>query len=63
MPGGKTIVVIVLRADFYGRCSHYQEFGELLSTHHKLVGPMSLDEVRSAIERPATQQGAFFESG
>jgi DNA-binding SARP family transcriptional activator/WD40 repeat protein/energy-coupling factor transporter ATP-binding protein EcfA2 len=46
-------VVLVVRADFYGRCAAYPELAGLLAANHVLVGPMDHDELRRAIELPA----------
>jgi tetratricopeptide (TPR) repeat protein len=63
VPGGQTVVVLTLRADFYGRCAGYHEFSAAVSGHHVLVGPMNADELRRAIERPARLVGCEFEPG
>jgi WD40 repeat protein/DNA-binding SARP family transcriptional activator len=59
----RTLVLCTLRADFYGRLSVYQRFGELLSRSHALVGPMDRAELREAIERPAARAGLEVEDG
>ena len=46
-------VLIAVRADFYGRCAAYPELARLLGANNVLVGPMSREELRRAIERPA----------
>jgi WD40 repeat protein len=51
--GRRALVVVSLRADFYGRCASYPRFAELLSRNHMLVGPMDRDELARAIELPA----------
>ena len=51
------IVVLALRADYYGRCAAYPELSSLLAANHVLVGPMRRDELRRAIERPAQRVG------
>ncbi|MEO8687230.1 MAG: BTAD domain-containing putative transcriptional regulator [Solirubrobacteraceae bacterium] len=56
-PGGDSPVVLAVRADFYGRCAAYPELSRLLGTNHVLVGAMSRDELRRAIERPAQRVG------
>jgi WD40 repeat protein/DNA-binding SARP family transcriptional activator len=48
--GGGTVVVV--RADFYGRCASYPALSRLLGANHVLVAPMRRDELRRAIERP-----------
>ena len=49
----RLVVVIAVRADFYGRCGSYPELAGMLGANHVLVGPMSADEYRSVIEGPA----------
>ena len=56
-PNRRTLVIVALRADFYGRCAAYPRFAELLSGNHVLVGPMERDELARAIELPATRAG------
>ncbi len=52
-----TLVLVALRADFYGRCAAYPELADLLSASHVLVGPMRRDELRRTIELPARSAG------
>jgi len=52
-PGGKAIVIIVLRADFYAHCARFDPLRQALAQHQEYIGPMSADELRSAIEEPA----------
>jgi WD40 repeat protein/DNA-binding SARP family transcriptional activator len=54
---GRGVVVIALRADFYGRCAAYPELADLLASNHVLVGSMQRDELRRAIELPARRVG------
>jgi WD40 repeat protein len=54
---GRGIVVIALRADFYGRCAAYPELADQLASNHVLVGSMQRDELRRAIELPARRVG------
>jgi WD40 repeat protein/DNA-binding SARP family transcriptional activator len=56
-PRRRPLVLVALRADFYGRCAAYPELSRLLGANHVLVGPMSRDELRRAIELPASQAG------
>ena len=53
--------MLAVRADFYGRCAAYPELSRLLGANHVLVGPMSRDELRRAIERPAQRVGLSVE--
>jgi len=61
--GGQTIVLLALRADFYGRCAAYSVLAAALSDHQMLVGPMTRDELWRAIERPALLAGCEFQPG
>ncbi len=51
------LVLVAMRADFYGRCAAYPELSRLLGANHVLVGPMRRDELRRAIELPARRAG------
>ena len=51
------LVVVALRADFYGRCGTYPELARLLAANHALVGAMQRDELRRAVEQPAARAG------
>ena len=61
--GGRTIVVLTMRADFYPRCAAYADLAAALSDHQVLVGPMTEDELRRAIDRPARLAGLEPEPG
>jgi WD40 repeat protein/DNA-binding SARP family transcriptional activator len=54
-PQRRALVVVSLRADFYGRLAPYPRFAKLLSGSHVLVGPMDRDELARAIEQPAAR--------
>jgi hypothetical protein len=51
------IVVLGLRADYYGRCAEHPGLAEQLEASQVLVGPMDAEEVRRAIELPAHRAG------
>jgi WD40 repeat protein/DNA-binding SARP family transcriptional activator len=57
----RALILVALRADFYGRCAPYGRFAELLSSSHALVGPMRREELAQAIELPATRAGLVVE--
>ncbi len=61
--GGQTIVVITLRADFFGRCAGFPNLAAWLSERDELVGPMSKAELHRAMEGPAELAGLQFEKG
>jgi WD40 repeat protein/DNA-binding SARP family transcriptional activator len=57
-PRGRSgVVVLAIRADYYGRCASYPELAPSLAANHVLVGPMRRDELRRAIECPAERVG------
>jgi WD40 repeat protein/tRNA A-37 threonylcarbamoyl transferase component Bud32 len=56
-PEGRAIVVVALRADFYGRFAAYPGLAELLGANQVLVGPMRASELRRAVELPAGRVG------
>ena len=55
---GRALVVVALRADFYGRVAGYPGFAELLSRSHVLVGPMDREELARAIEERRIAPGS-----
>ncbi|MET0973149.1 MAG: BTAD domain-containing putative transcriptional regulator, partial [Thermoleophilaceae bacterium] len=54
---GRGLVVLAIRADHYGNCAAYPALAGLLAENHVLVGPMSRDELRRAVELPAQRAG------
>jgi len=60
--GPHSRVVISVRADFYGRCARHPELVTALHRAQILVGPMSTEELRSAITGPAAHAGATIET-
>jgi DNA-binding SARP family transcriptional activator len=56
-PSGPALVLIAVRADYYGRCAAYPELARALAGNHVLVGPMRRDELRRAVELPARRAG------
>jgi len=60
---GQTLVIVTMRADFYGKCAVNSQLAAAFSDHHVLVGPMSEDELRRAIERPMQLVGGELEGG
>ena len=56
-PEERLVVVLAIRADFYGRCAEHAELSTLVSANQLLVGPMRRDELRRAIELPARRVG------
>jgi WD40 repeat protein/DNA-binding SARP family transcriptional activator len=56
-PERRAIVLLALRADFFGHVAPYLELADLIGPNHVLLGPMSHAELRRAIEGPAEQVG------
>jgi WD40 repeat protein len=61
--GGRAVVVLTMRADFYGKCAAYPDLAARITDHQMLVSPMVEEELRQAIERPAQLVGLEFEGG
>ena len=59
----QTVVILALRADFYGHCATYPSLAALVQDHQSLVGPMREGEIRRAIELPASRAGLQLEEG
>jgi hypothetical protein len=60
---GALTLIVLLRADFYGDTTEDREFSDLLSRNQLLVGRMTREELRLAIEKPAQVNGVSFEPG
>jgi len=56
-PAAGCIVVLALRADFYGRCAAYPSLASLLAANNVLVRGMQGDELRRAVDGPARRAG------
>jgi WD40 repeat protein/class 3 adenylate cyclase len=56
-------LIVVLRADFYGHCASHARLAEALENHQALIGPMTEEELRQTIERPAERAGLVLEPG
>ena len=61
-PARRALVLVAVRADFYGRCAAYPGLSRLIGADHVLVGPMRRDELRRAIESPARRAGLTVDS-
>jgi WD40 repeat protein len=59
----KTLVVLALRADFYGEAMRYPGLLRALQERHVLLGPMNAEQVRRAIVEPARQARTEVEDG
>ncbi len=56
-PHDRAVVVVALRADFYGRFAAYPDLAALLGANQVLVGPMNARELRRVVELPAGRVG------
>jgi WD40 repeat protein/DNA-binding CsgD family transcriptional regulator len=56
-PMSRAIVMLAVRADFYGRCAEHRNLAELLGLNHLLIGPMTADDLVRAVELPARAAG------
>jgi WD40 repeat protein/energy-coupling factor transporter ATP-binding protein EcfA2 len=65
LPGGSAPAMVVLgvRADFYGRCLAYPELADALQDRQMVLGPMTSGELREAVSRPAKAAGLQLEPG
>jgi WD40 repeat protein/DNA-binding SARP family transcriptional activator len=62
-PGNGVVLIQTLRADFMGQALAYRPFADTLQKAALMLGPMTRDELRMVIEKPAEKQGAAFEPG
>jgi WD40 repeat protein/class 3 adenylate cyclase len=60
---GRAVVLVAVRADFYGRVAEFDALAGLLGTNHVLVGPMTPDEYRRVIEGPVRRSGLRIDTG
>ena len=61
--GGPTVVVMTMRADFFGKCAAIPGLAARLSERDVLVAPMDETELRAAMIQPAEKVGLQFEKG
>ncbi|MES4892811.1 DNA-binding protein [Streptomyces sp. NPDC096012] len=60
-PASRLRVVIAVRADFLGHCATHPQLTTVLQDATVLAGPMSRDELREAIVKPAQTTGLIVE--
>ncbi len=60
-PERRALIVLALRADFFGRLAPYVELTDLVGQNHVLLGPMSASELRRSIEGPAARAALVVE--
>lgn len=62
-PSNASSLVLTLRADFLSQALTYRPLADALREADVKLGPMTPDELRRAIEKPAQRQGVSFEAG
>ena len=60
---GRATVVLTLRSDHYARCSDFPALSHLVTANTVLVPPLTPEEVRRAVQRPAALAGLSIEDG
>ncbi|WP_093782002.1 WD40 repeat domain-containing protein [Streptomyces sp. yr375] len=60
-PASRLRVLIAVRADFYPRCAEHRELAQALCGAGLLVGPMTADELRDVVVKPAQAAGLIVE--
>lgn len=63
LPDSKVIIVLTMRADFYGQCGQYPKLADALSSNQILVSPPTTSELRELLEQPARMAGCELQSG
>lgn len=63
VPGGRSVVVLAMRADFYQKCAAYPELSAQIAAQQFLISPLSTEGLRQAIAEPAWCVGLEFEAG
>jgi WD40 repeat protein/DNA-binding SARP family transcriptional activator len=56
-PDRRTVVLLALRADFFGHLAPHVELSDLVQSSYVLLGPLTSAELRRAIEGPAERTG------
>lgn len=54
-------LILTLRADFLGHVARYRPFADKLQGATEILGPMTREEMKYAIEKPASKLNVFFE--
>ncbi|WP_416974262.1 helix-turn-helix domain-containing protein [Streptomyces sp. 4F14] len=60
-PDSRLRVLIAVRADFYARCGEHRRLADELCGAGLMLGPLTADELREVIVRPAQQAGLLVE--
>jgi WD40 repeat protein len=62
LKGNKFCLVLVMRADFLEKCSHFVDLAKKIQTHQIIVTPMTPEELEEAIVEPSKLVGLQIES-
>jgi WD40 repeat protein/transcriptional regulator with XRE-family HTH domain len=62
-PTSPVVVILALRADFYGHVAAYPQLAATVVAHQALISPMSPADLRRAIEMPAAATGLLLQPG
>jgi hypothetical protein len=62
-PDMPLLLVLAMRADFLHGAAEYPHLAKTIAEHDVIVSPMTVDELRAAIIRPAENAGGSFEPG
>jgi WD40 repeat protein len=60
---GRTAIVITLRSDFIGHCLAYRQLADALNARSAFLAPMTKEELRRCIEKPAEAAHLTLEGG
>lgn len=58
----QNLVVLTMRADFWGDCAPYAALKARMQERQELIGPMTTTELRAAMEQQAAKVGLRFEA-
>lgn len=53
IPGGRVVILLAMRADFYQHCTAHPQLRALMASHQFVVGPLGRDALRDVVEQPA----------
>lgn len=63
IPNGPCMIVLAMRADFYGKCAGYPSLAVSMAAQQFLVPPMDREMLRESIVEPARRVGLQLEPG
>jgi len=63
VPASPLLIIFTMRADFLHRAAEHPALANAIGEHDVIISPMTADELRMAIARPAETTGVSFEHG